>query len=52
MSFKKNLGSIAAPIKKKRNAMISVTVKLLEIGLNDNTKNAAKTTRTINGLKT
>ena len=52
VSFKKNLGNTAAPIKKNKNAIISVIVKLFEIGLNDNAKNAAKTTRTINGLKT
>ena len=52
MSFKKNLGKIAAPIKKNKNAIINVSVKLVEIGLNDNAKNAAKTINTINGLKT
>ena len=49
--FKKNLGKIAAPIKKNKNAMINVSVKLAETGVRDSNKNAAKTTSTINGLK-
>lgn len=52
MSFMKNFGKIMAPIKNDMNAMIKVTVKLLEIGLNDNAKKAAKTIKTTNGLKT
>ena len=50
MSFKKNLGNIAAPIKKNANAIISVSAKLIETEFRDNARNAAKTTRTTNGL--
>ena len=50
ISFKKNLGSTAEPIKKNMKAMISVMVRLSEIEFSDNAKKAAKTTRTTNGL--
>ena len=42
MSFKKNLGKILAPMKKNTKAIISVMVKLYEILLKDNAKNAEK----------
>jgi hypothetical protein len=51
MSFKKNLGKILAPMKKNTKAIISVMVKLYEILLKDNAKNAEKIINTINGLK-
>ncbi len=51
ISFKKNLGKIAAPIKKNKNAIINVWIKLMGTGVNDSDKNAAKTIKTINGLK-
>ena len=51
LSFKKYLGNIAAPMKKNKNPIINVSVNLKEIGLNDSDKNAAKTTRTMRGLK-
>ena len=43
--FKKNLGKIAAPIKKNKNPIINVSVKLNEIGVKDSDKKAAKTTK-------
>lgn len=51
MSFKKNLGKILAPMKKNTKAIIRVMVKLYEILLKDNAKNAEKIINTINGLK-
>ena len=47
-SFKKNLGNTIAPIKKNKNPIINVSVKLKEIGCKDNDKNAAKKQCTIN----
>ena len=49
-SFKKNLGNINAPIKKNKNEIINVSVRLNEMGLKDSDRNAAKTTKTMIGL--
>ena len=49
--FKKNLGSIADPIKNPINARASVIAKLFETEFNANIKNIEKTRRTTNGLK-
>ena len=48
--FKKNLGKIAAPIKKNKNAIINVSNKLQEMGVNESDRKLANTTKTINGL--
>jgi hypothetical protein len=49
--FKKNLGKIAAPIKKNKNAIIKVSNKLHGMGVKESDKNAANTIKTIIGLK-
>ena len=51
MSFKKNLGNIVEPIKKNTNAITNVIVKLVGTEFSESAKNAAKTIRTIRGLK-
>jgi hypothetical protein len=49
--FKKNLGRIAAPMKKATNPISSVIVRLAVIGFKDSNRNIANRNRTINGLK-
>ena len=49
--FKKNLGSIADPIKKATNPIVIVIVRLGDNVFRDSSKNIEKRKMTIRGLK-
>ena len=49
--FKKNLGSIADPMKNAMNPIAIVRVRLCESEFRDNSRNAEKRKITISGLK-